>query len=47
MGATSAAQLRENLDAFSKPFTEDMMEDIAEVNIRYPDPWRTAQAGGG
>lgn len=47
IGATNEQQLRENLDAFSKPFTEDMMEDIAEVNIRYPDPWRTAQAGGG
>jgi len=47
VGATNEAQLKENLNAFSREFTEEMLEDIAEINIRYPDPWRTAQRGGG
>jgi len=47
IGATSGAQLEENLGAFACEFTQEMLDDIEDVSSRYPDPWRTPQPGGG
>mmetsp|Transcript_55223 Transcript_55223/g.131169 ORF Transcript_55223/g.131169 Transcript_55223/m.131169 type:complete len:447 (+) Transcript_55223:61-1401(+) len=47
VGATSTAQLEDNIQAFQLEFTEEMLADIDEVASRFPDPWRTPQPGGG
>ncbi|WP_411991006.1 aldo/keto reductase [Agarivorans sp. DSG3-1] len=39
IGATSVAQLKEDIDAFSQPLSERALSDIADVFKRYPAPY--------
>eukprot|EP00466_Bigelowiella_natans_P002265 jgi/Bigna1/91244/estExt_fgenesh1_pg.C_940020 len=47
IGATTLEQLKENVGAFNREWTEDMEKDVNEVSARFPEPWRTPQRGGG
>ena len=47
VGATSMAQLTDNLAGFGVEWTEDLEEGVQEILERYPDPWRTLVRGGG
>ncbi|MGM0461474.1 MAG: aldo/keto reductase [Fibrobacterota bacterium] len=39
IGATSMKQLKENIDAFTKPLPQEMLEEISEVFRQYPAPF--------
>ncbi|MCG7531817.1 aldo/keto reductase [Psychrobium sp. MM17-31] len=39
IGATSMAQLREDIDAFAEPLPAEVLSDISEVFKRYPAPF--------
>ncbi|MGB0899977.1 MAG: aldo/keto reductase [Psychrobium sp.] len=39
IGATSMAQLREDIDAFAEPLSAEVLSDISEVFKRYPAPF--------
>ena len=47
VGATSMAQLTDNLAGFGVEWTEDLEDGVQEILERYPDPWRTLVRGGG
>jgi aryl-alcohol dehydrogenase-like predicted oxidoreductase len=38
VGATSMAQLRENLDAWNKPLPEEILKEIEALHLRYMNP---------
>lgn len=38
IGATSMAQLKENLGAWAKPLSEDILAEIEALHLRYPTP---------
>lgn len=38
LGATSLAQLQENLDAWEKPLSEDILQEIEALHLRYMNP---------
>lgn len=39
IGATSMAQLTEDLDAFDKPVTDELLKDVQSVLKKYPSPF--------
>jgi len=47
IGATSLAQLAENMMGFQVEWTQEMEDDVLAVYRKYPDPWRVQIAGGG
>jgi aryl-alcohol dehydrogenase-like predicted oxidoreductase len=47
IGATSLAQLGDNLDGFTAQWTKEMEADVEAVFAQYPDPWRMLVRDGG
>jgi aryl-alcohol dehydrogenase-like predicted oxidoreductase len=38
IGATSMAQLKEDIDAAQVPLDEETLEEIKEIQLRFPNP---------
>jgi len=47
IGATSMAQLAENLAAFRYEWSQELEDDVRAVYAEFPNPWRVQVAGGG
>jgi len=47
VGATSLAQLNENLAGFGVEWTDDLEDGVNDILARYPDPWRMLVRDGG
>ncbi|KAL1511518.1 hypothetical protein AB1Y20_006326 [Prymnesium parvum] len=47
IGATTKTQLAENLAAFQYEWSQELEDDVHNVYMRFPDPWKVQVAGGG
>jgi len=47
IGATSLAQLEENLSGFGVEWSDTHEDGIAAINAAFPDPWRMIVRDGG